>query len=283
MHGVSRSMRIPVRILFTVLVGLGLASVSRAAEIPKDLPQYDLNIKLDTGARLATVHQKTTWTNRSDRSTKQLQFNFYPHYKIPDGDYFLLAKTLELLRQTPDDGIDRGGRHGQIQDIAWANPRGEKQRLRYSYREDNASALTVDLIDEVQPGQRTTDSTSRHRDWLTISIRRRAGTVCGPPCRDVTIRRDDRGLEPRRVFLLSAGHDHIKGFVGESLRSLVGSGRTSAMDGPVRRKRTAGASGETQNMQRRDITPTLGEGVGVLTIRVPSRCGEISVATLADG
>ncbi len=149
-------MGIPVRILVTALVGIGLASVSRAAEIPKDLPQYDLKIKLDTGARLATVHQKTTWTNRSDRPTKQLQFNFYPHYKIPDGDYFLLAKTLELLRQNPDDGIDRRGRHGQIRDIAWANPRGEKQRLRYSYREDNASALTVDLIDEVQPGQSVT-------------------------------------------------------------------------------------------------------------------------------
>ena len=144
------------RIAWLFLLTAVASGVARGVEVPKDLPQYDLTVKLDTEKRLATVHQKTTWTNRSDRPTKQLVLNFYPHYQIPDGDYFLLAKTLELLRQNPDDGIDRRGRHGEIQDIAWVNLRGDRQRLRYAYREDNASALTVDLLDDVQPGQSVT-------------------------------------------------------------------------------------------------------------------------------
>ena len=145
------------RIAFLLLLAVVWPKVAYAVDVPKDLPEYDLAIKLDTEKRRATVFQKTTWTNRSDRSTKQLVLNFYPHYQIPDGDYFLLAKTLELLRQNPDDGIDRKGRHGEIQNIAWSDPRGgAKRSLRYAYREDNASALTIDLVEEVLPGQSVT-------------------------------------------------------------------------------------------------------------------------------
>ena len=137
------------------LIALGATGL-RAAEVPLGLPRYDLAVKLDTGKGSVAVHQKATWTNRSDKPTKQLVFNFYPHYQIPSGDYFLLAKTLELLRQNPDDGIDRKGRHGEVQDIVWSDSRGEKKRLRYAYQDENASALTIDLLEEVGPGQSVT-------------------------------------------------------------------------------------------------------------------------------
>ena len=154
--GAVRSMPSIGRIFIALALAAAWLGSSRAVDPPKDLPKYDMAVKLDTGKRLATVHQTTTWTNRSDRPTKQLLMNFYPHYQIPDGDFFLLAKTLELLRQNPNDGIDRKGRHGEIREIAWANPRGEKQRLRYSFNEENASALTIDLAEDVQPGQSVT-------------------------------------------------------------------------------------------------------------------------------
>ncbi len=144
------------RILLAVLLAVAVTGGVHAVEIPAGLPQYDLAIKLDTAKCLATVHQTTTWTNRSDRPTKQLVMNFYPHYEIPDSDFFLLAKTLELLRQNPSDGIDRMGRHGEIQDIVGTDVRGARQRLRYAYSDENSSALTVDLLDEVRPGQSVT-------------------------------------------------------------------------------------------------------------------------------
>ena len=57
------------------------------------------------------------------RPSNHVAFNFYPHYRVPQGDYLLLAKTLEMLRLQPSLGIDRGGRHGVIKEAQLARAR----------------------------------------------------------------------------------------------------------------------------------------------------------------
>jgi hypothetical protein len=128
--------------------------------VPADLPRYDIQLKLDTNAHLATFTETITWTNRSSRPTDELRINFYPHYQIPDGDYLLLTKTLELLRLNPRYGIDREGRHGEVSAVhLLASPSGRLPTavpLAFGFEPDNATALSVKLPGMVGHGQSVT-------------------------------------------------------------------------------------------------------------------------------
>lgn len=129
-----------------LLAVLLFASVVRADTAT--LPRYDLRINIDTKAHRVDVLQSITWTNRAKTPTAELRLNFYPHYRIPDGDYLLLAKTLELLRLNPRDGIDRHGRAGTICSV---HQNGVP--LEYAYENDNPSAFTIRLPKLVWPGE----------------------------------------------------------------------------------------------------------------------------------
>ncbi|MFO0936412.1 MAG: M1 family aminopeptidase [Gemmataceae bacterium] len=126
---------------------------------PADLPRYDLTIHLDTNTQTAKLTSKVTWTNRSTKPSRQLVFNFYPHYRVPSGDYLLLSKTLELLRLNPSYGIDRTGKHGQIQSVVLKSIKGRivgDTALTFLYRHDNMTAFEVELPEEIHPGESVT-------------------------------------------------------------------------------------------------------------------------------
>ena len=101
------------RIVFGIVVLLGILGPARtsAAETdpPAHLPRYDLNVALDQVGHRAHIREKITWTNSTKQPLEQLVVNFYPHYRVPAGDYLYLAKMLELLRMQPSQGIDRFG------------------------------------------------------------------------------------------------------------------------------------------------------------------------------
>src|SRR5579871_2806072 len=124
-----RSLRSCSPILFAGVCLLAGRAV-RAGEIPPDLPHYDLAIRIDTNTHCVQVHERVTWTNRHQRPADELVFCVYPHYKIPDKDFGLLAKTVELLRQNPSDGLDAVGRIGTVEHVRWLGPGGEVVGLR---------------------------------------------------------------------------------------------------------------------------------------------------------
>src|SRR5579885_371080 len=80
-------------------------AVRPPAPPPDWLPHYDLDIRLDVAAHAAHVRQRVTWTNRSAVPVHEIIFNAHSHYVVPKGDVGLLAKTLEILRMNPDEGI----------------------------------------------------------------------------------------------------------------------------------------------------------------------------------
>jgi hypothetical protein len=140
------------------LVALTAVPLANAQEVPAGAPVYDLRMRIDTQTHVVTVNQTVTWTNRADRPTRELIFNFYPAYKIPDKEYLLLAKTLELLRLNPSYGIDPAGGHGIVNEIRWRDPAqpNAKKSLKYWFRDDNMCAIVVELPEEVAPGKTVT-------------------------------------------------------------------------------------------------------------------------------
>jgi hypothetical protein len=145
-----------VGILFLTSSAGAVAGPAGGPSAPADLPRYDLKLTLDTVHHTADLTAVVTWTNRSTKPARELVFNFYPQYRVPDGDHLLLAKTLELLRLNPSHGIDRAGKHGEIKSVALRTLRGRTSGdipLTFAYRSDNATAVEIPLPDTIGPGE----------------------------------------------------------------------------------------------------------------------------------
>ncbi|MFO0809834.1 MAG: M1 family aminopeptidase [Gemmataceae bacterium] len=134
------------------MIGVALFASSASAGVlapPPDLPHYDLAIRLDTSAHVATVRQRVTWTNRSSRPTAELVFNVYPRYKIDPKDITVIAKTIELLRQDPRVALDVEGRAGNVTAVRLENG----ATLATYWQQKVETALTVALPHPVGPGE----------------------------------------------------------------------------------------------------------------------------------
>lgn len=131
-----------LRFLLASFLVLVFAATCPAESVPDWLPKYDLEIKLDPAAKRVEVRQLVTWTNRHARPTDELVFSAYARYKVPDEEVVLLAKTLELLRSAPSDGIDFKGHRLHVQRVLLSDGRTE---LNHYWRSDMHTCLVVKL------------------------------------------------------------------------------------------------------------------------------------------
>ena len=127
-------------------------------EPPPHLPRYDVDLTIDTDKHKAWLRERVTWTNTTKTPANHLAFNFYPHYRVPQGDYIHLAKTLEMLRLQPSLGIERGGRHGVVKEAKLLALAGKPYDavLPYEFDAQNVTALRFPLPKPVDPGQSVT-------------------------------------------------------------------------------------------------------------------------------
>jgi hypothetical protein len=141
------------------LVGLLLALPPAAPAAPPEaarvparppdwLPHYDLDIHLDLKVHEARVRQRVTWTNRSSVPVNEIVFNAHSHYVAPKADVGLLAKTLEILRMNPDEGIYTKEAPFDLHRALAAG-----QESKFSYAGDTATDLVVPLPGPLPPGQ----------------------------------------------------------------------------------------------------------------------------------
>jgi hypothetical protein len=154
--------RTPLIRLVTALLVVCFVPVPSRAEnpLPPHLPRYEVALSLDTATHRGELRERVTWTNNTSRATDELVFNFYPHYCVPQGDYLLLAKTLEMLRLQPSLGIDRQGRFGRVKEarlIGFGDtPLADSPPLEYRYECENMTALRFRLPRPVKPGETVT-------------------------------------------------------------------------------------------------------------------------------
>ncbi|MFL5244865.1 MAG: M1 family aminopeptidase [Gemmataceae bacterium] len=94
--------------LATEPIASARSQLARIIRRPDWLPKYHLAIQLDVERHVAKVHMWLVWKNRHERAAKELVFNAHSHYQVPKSEIGLFAKTLEILRMSPGDGLDTG-------------------------------------------------------------------------------------------------------------------------------------------------------------------------------
>lgn len=134
-----------------LLLVLGLAQAgampARSAEIPPWLPRYDLGIHVDVQGSKAFVRQRVTWHNRHHRPTDELIFNAHSHYALLPQEIGLGAKTLEILRMSPGEGLDLDGSCLEVESVTMG-----EVSLPFSYLPENSTALRVQLPQQIACG-----------------------------------------------------------------------------------------------------------------------------------
>jgi hypothetical protein len=123
-------------------------NVDRVVARPDWLPQYDLAIQLDLAQHQANVHMRLIWKNRHERETNQLVFNAHSHYTVPKSEIGLFAKTLEILRMSPGDGLDTGPPPLEITKVASGTA-----DLDFGFEGDTNTSLVVHLPNPVKKGE----------------------------------------------------------------------------------------------------------------------------------
>jgi hypothetical protein len=116
--------------------------------IPAGLPEYRINARLDLDAKSVGAGQVVKFTNRSKVDVTELVFHVYPRFKIDPADIPALAKTLEVLRLSPDEALDAQGRRLAVSEVRIA---GRSARFDFDPKID--TLMSVPLSAPLKPGK----------------------------------------------------------------------------------------------------------------------------------
>ncbi|MFO0890902.1 MAG: M1 family aminopeptidase [Isosphaeraceae bacterium] len=119
--------------------------------IPKGLPKYDLAVRIDPAGRRVRARERVVFTNRSQSPVRELVFHVYPRYQVPEKDRLKLARTMEVLRLSPEEAMDEAGRRMEVSSVRL----GDAPAI-FSFDPGDGTILTVPLGREVPPGGQTT-------------------------------------------------------------------------------------------------------------------------------
>jgi hypothetical protein len=115
---------------------------------PAWLPEYHLDVLLETKDRWAKVQQTVRWTNPASVPTDRLVFHVYPRHK-PDAKLLTTyQRTLESFRVDPREAIDAVGRRVHITSICSGDA-----PLKFHYHSKTDTLLIVQLPALVLPGE----------------------------------------------------------------------------------------------------------------------------------
>jgi hypothetical protein len=132
----------------TLPTAQALATLQRPGlVIPRGLPRYDIAARIDPAGRKVVARERVVFTNRSKVLARELVFHVYPRYKVPEKDRIKLARTMEVLRLSPEEAMDETGRRMDITRVLV-----ESGPTRFSFDTGDGTILTVPLNRAVQPG-----------------------------------------------------------------------------------------------------------------------------------
>ena len=112
------------------------------------LPQYRMNIDLDTDGGEVHVEETVRWTNPGPVSTKSLVFHVVPNNRPDEKTLAIAERTVESLRLDPRKTIDRDGGRFHLKSVQSGG-----QSLGAHFDPEADTHLHIQLSEEVQPGQ----------------------------------------------------------------------------------------------------------------------------------
>lgn len=115
---------------------------------PPWLPEYHLDVLLETKSRWAKVRQTVRWTNPAAIPTDRLVFHVYPRHKPDEKLLETYRRTLESFRVDPRDAIDAEGRRIRIAAVHSGGA-----ELRFGFDPKTDTLLVVHLPALVLPGE----------------------------------------------------------------------------------------------------------------------------------
>jgi hypothetical protein len=119
--------------------------------VPKGLPKYDMDVRIDVAGRSVQVSERVTFTNRTTKDVNELVFHVYPRHRVEEADRPMVAKTLEVLRLSPEEAMDADGRRLTVED---ARVGGKKVAIAFDAKND--TIMTLPLASPVPPGSSVT-------------------------------------------------------------------------------------------------------------------------------
>jgi hypothetical protein len=139
-----------------LLLFMPATAVFAAEPWPTWLPRYDASIDLDVKHHRVEVSLHASWTNPQQAPTRTLVFNAHSRYVVPKSDIGLTAKTLELLRLSPDDSLGEKEPALQIARVLLESVDSPRRELPFHYEGDTKTSLVVQLPHEVGPSETVT-------------------------------------------------------------------------------------------------------------------------------
>lgn len=124
--------------------------------LPVHLPRYRVEIDLDVAGGAARVRQLATWTNPTNTPTDRVVFNAHSRYVVPESDVGLMAKTLEILRVQPSDGMGYKQPPCEIHSVHLLDDPGRPRPLAFRYEGDTQTSLVIELPRPIPPGDSVT-------------------------------------------------------------------------------------------------------------------------------
>jgi hypothetical protein len=122
-----------------------------ALAIPAGLPRYDLAVRIDPAARKVSARERVVFTNRSKVPVDELVFHVYPRYKVPDKDRIKLAKTMEVLRLSPEEAMDAAGHRMEVARAFVGN-----RNSKFAFDPKDDTIMVVPLERPLPPGGKVT-------------------------------------------------------------------------------------------------------------------------------
>ena len=113
-----------------------------------NLPQYRMDIDLDTDRGEVHVEEAVRWTNPGPVSTRSLVFHVVPNNKPDEKTLMIAERTVESLRLDPRKSIDREGQRFHLKSVRMGDV-----DLRAHFDPKADTHLHVQLPEPVLPGQ----------------------------------------------------------------------------------------------------------------------------------
>jgi hypothetical protein len=130
---------------------LGASGPAARVPVPPGLPRYEIDGQVDLSRKLVTVVERVTYTNRTKTPVSDLVFHVYPRFQVREQDRAILAKTLEMLRLSPEEAMDTKGRRMAVTAV-----RSGSRRCAFEFDKNEDTIMIVALGQTVEPGATVT-------------------------------------------------------------------------------------------------------------------------------